>query len=165
MISVSKRFAGLALAAIAATSALAACSSSSSSPSPSASSTTKPVSGGTLRIVAASGPAHLDTVPSYYTTDYQLTHAYTRQLLNYPTEPYTSTSDAGWIKGGTSGFLTWTSLTTRIFVVSCLTTPVARLLNRLRAESFVAAFMSPCCRVVKYNQYHQRIAVIGVPGE
>jgi hypothetical protein len=27
--------------------------------------------------VAASGPEHLDTVPSYYTTDYQLTHAYT----------------------------------------------------------------------------------------
>ena len=48
-----------------------------------------PVSGGTLHIVAASGPAHLDTVPSYYTTDYQLTHAYTRQLLNYPTVPYT----------------------------------------------------------------------------
>jgi len=49
-----------------------------------------------LHIVAASGPAHLDTVPSYYTTDYQLTHAYTRQLLNYPTLPYNSTSDANW---------------------------------------------------------------------
>jgi peptide/nickel transport system substrate-binding protein len=38
-------------------------------------------------------------VPSYYTTDYQLTHAYTRQLLNYPTEAYTSasTSDPGWV--------------------------------------------------------------------
>jgi peptide/nickel transport system substrate-binding protein len=56
------------------------------------------VSGGTLHIIAASGPAHLDTVPSYYTTDYQLTHAYTRQLLNYPTEPYTSTSDPNWVK-------------------------------------------------------------------
>ena len=54
------------------------------------------MSGGTLHIVAASGPAHLDTVPSYYTTDYQLTHAYTRQLLNYPTVPYTSTSDQAW---------------------------------------------------------------------
>jgi hypothetical protein len=32
--------------------------------------------------VAASGPEHFDTVPSYYTTDYQLTHAYTRQLLS-----------------------------------------------------------------------------------
>jgi peptide/nickel transport system substrate-binding protein len=51
-----------------------------------------------LHIVAASGPEHLDTVPSYYTTDYQLTHAYTRQLLNYPTLPYTSTSGANWDK-------------------------------------------------------------------
>ncbi len=54
--------------------------------------------GGTLRIVAASGPEHLDTVPSYYTADYQLTHAYTRQLLSYPTLPYTSTSGPNWVK-------------------------------------------------------------------
>ncbi len=95
MINKPKRFAGLAAAVLAA-GALAACSSSStSSPGTSASSST-PVSGGTLHIVAASGPAHLDTVPSYYTTDYQLTHAYTRQLLNYPTLPYTSTSSANW---------------------------------------------------------------------
>jgi len=96
MISTPKRFAGLA--AVLAAAALAACSSSSTS-SPSTGSTSAagtPVSGGTLHIVAASGPAHLDTVPSYYTTDYQLTHAYTRQLLNYPTVPYSSTSDAGW---------------------------------------------------------------------
>jgi peptide/nickel transport system substrate-binding protein len=59
------------------------------------------VSGGTLHIVAAAGPAHLDTVPSYFTADYQLTHAYTRQLLSYPTVPYTSTSSAGWIKDTT----------------------------------------------------------------
>jgi peptide/nickel transport system substrate-binding protein len=78
---------------------LAACSSGTgSSPSAPATSSAKPVYGGTLHIVAASGPEHLDTVPSYYTTDYQLTHAYTRQLLNYPTLPYTSTSDANWAK-------------------------------------------------------------------
>ena len=59
------------------------------------------MSGGTLHIVAASGPAHLDTVPSYYTTDYQLSHAWTRQLLNYPTLPYTSTTSSGWIKDTT----------------------------------------------------------------
>jgi peptide/nickel transport system substrate-binding protein len=59
------------------------------------------VSGGTLHIVAASGPAHLDTVPSYFTADYQLTHAYARQLLSYPTLPYTSTSSAAWIKDTT----------------------------------------------------------------
>lgn len=95
MINSPQRVAALAAALLAAA-GLTACSSSSST-TPSASSSAKPVSGGTLHIVAASGPAHLDTVPSYYTTDYQLTHAYTRQLLNYPTEPYTSTSDAGWI--------------------------------------------------------------------
>ena len=98
MISKPKRFAGLAAAVLAA-GALAACSSSStSSPATGSSSSSTPVSGGTLHIVAASGPAHLDTVPSYYTTDYQVTHAYTRQLLNYPTLPYTSTSDPNWIK-------------------------------------------------------------------
>jgi peptide/nickel transport system substrate-binding protein len=97
MISVPKRSAGLALAAIAATSALAACSSSSpSSPSSSPSSSATPVSGGTLNIVSAAGPDHIDTVPAYYTVDYQLEHAYTRQLLSYPTVPYTGTSGAGW---------------------------------------------------------------------
>jgi peptide/nickel transport system substrate-binding protein len=102
MISTPKRFAGLSVAVLAAM-ALAACSSSSTSTpaTGSSSSSQTPVSGGTLHIVAASGPGHLDTVPSYYTTDYQLTHAYTRQLLNYPTVPYTSTSDAGWLKDTT----------------------------------------------------------------
>ena len=93
--SVPKRFAVLS-AAIFAAAGLAACSTSSSPSGSASSSSQKPVSGGTLHIVAASGPAHLDTVPSYYTTDYQLTHAYTRQLLNYPTLPYNSTSDANW---------------------------------------------------------------------
>jgi len=99
MISTPKRFAGLTAVVLAAA-ALAACSSSSTS-SPTTNSSASagtPVSGGTLHIVAASGPAHLDTVPSYYTTDYQLTHAYTRQLLNYPTLPYTSTTDPNWLK-------------------------------------------------------------------
>jgi peptide/nickel transport system substrate-binding protein len=99
MISTPKRLVTLGAAVLAAA-ALAACSSSSSSPSSAAStgSAGTPVSGGTLHIVAASGPAHLDTVPSYYTTDYQITHAFTRQLLNYPTLPYTSTSDPNWTK-------------------------------------------------------------------
>ena len=93
--SAPKRFAVLS-AAVFAAAGLAACSTSSSPSGSASSSSQKPVSGGTLHIVAASGPAHLDTVPSYYTTDYQLTHAYTRQLLNYPTLPYNSTSDANW---------------------------------------------------------------------
>ena len=77
---------------------LAACSSSSggSTSTPTASTNQKPTSGGTLNIVSASGPDHLDTVSAYYTVDYQLEHAYSRQLLSYPTVPYTSTSSAGW---------------------------------------------------------------------
>ena len=35
-------------------------------------------------------------MPAYYTVDYQLEHAYTRQLLQYPTEPYTSLTSPGW---------------------------------------------------------------------
>ena len=94
MISAPKCFAGLAAAALA-TSALAACSSSSTSSS-STSSSSKPVSGGTLHIVSASGPDHIDTVPAYYTVDYQLERAYARQLVSYPTVPASSTSSAGW---------------------------------------------------------------------
>ncbi len=94
MISAPKCFAGLAAVALA-TTALAACSSSSSSSS-ATSSTSKPVSGGTLHIVSASGPDHIDTVPAYYTVDYQLERAYARQLLAYPTVPAASTSSAGW---------------------------------------------------------------------
>jgi peptide/nickel transport system substrate-binding protein len=102
MTGTAKRLAALAAALIAAA-GLAACSTSTT---PTATSTpsissAKPVYGGVLHIVAASGPEHLDTVPSYYTADYQLTHAYTRQLLSYPTLPYTSTSSANWIKDTT----------------------------------------------------------------
>jgi peptide/nickel transport system substrate-binding protein len=49
-----------------------------------------------LHIVSASGPDHLDTVPAYYTVDYQLEHAYTRQLVQYPTVPAPTTASAGW---------------------------------------------------------------------
>ena len=104
----SKRVAALAVLAIAA-GGLAACSSSSSTPSSTSSSSssagtapststssTKPVSGGTLNIVAASGPDHLDTVPAYYTPDYELERVYTRQLVSYPTVPAPSTTSAGW---------------------------------------------------------------------
>jgi len=98
MISAPNRLVTVAVAVLAAA-GLAACSSSSSpstSGSPSAGSSGAPVYGGTLNIVAASGPDHVDTVPAYYTADYEFEHAYTRQLLAYPTENYTSTSDAGW---------------------------------------------------------------------
>jgi peptide/nickel transport system substrate-binding protein len=55
-----------------------------------------PSSGGVLRIVAAAGPDHLDTVPSYYTADYILERAYARQLVTYRTVPDPSVASAGW---------------------------------------------------------------------
>ncbi len=60
-----------------------------------------PVKGGTLHIVAASGPDHIDPVPAYYTADYMLERAYTRQLLSYPASPATSTTSAAWTKATT----------------------------------------------------------------
>jgi peptide/nickel transport system substrate-binding protein len=90
------RIATLATAGLA-VAGLAACSSSNSGGSTSSNST-KPVTGGTLRIVAASGPDHLDTVPAYYTADYMLERAYARQLLTYPTVPDPTFSSPGWTK-------------------------------------------------------------------
>jgi peptide/nickel transport system substrate-binding protein len=94
MTSAPKRFVMLSAAVLAAA-GLAACSSSTTS-KPAATSSTAPQYGGTLHIVSASGPDHIDTVPAYYTVDYQLEHAYARQLVAYPTVPATSTSSAGW---------------------------------------------------------------------
>jgi peptide/nickel transport system substrate-binding protein len=94
-----KRYAALAVVALAA-GGLAACGGSSSSGNSSASSGT-PVSGGTLRIVAASGPDHIDTVPAYYTPDYMLERGYARQMLAYPASPATSTTSAAWTKATT----------------------------------------------------------------
>ena len=98
MRALPKSYAVAAVAGIAAVS-LAACGGSSSSNSTTSSG--KPVSGGTLHIVAASGPDHIDTVPAYYTADYQLERMYTRQLLQYPTVPATSTSSSGWTQDTT----------------------------------------------------------------
>jgi peptide/nickel transport system substrate-binding protein len=98
MINAPQRVVTLAAAVLAAA-GLAACSSTSTSST--STSAGKPVSGGTLHIVAASGPAHIDTVPAYYTVDYQIEHATTRQLLAYPTDVYASTSSAGWIADST----------------------------------------------------------------
>jgi len=96
MISAPKRYAALGAAVLAAA-ALAACSSSSSSTGASSSASTgTPVAGGTLHIVSAAGPDHIDTVPAYYTVDYQLERAYTRQLVAYPTDPATSITTPAW---------------------------------------------------------------------
>jgi peptide/nickel transport system substrate-binding protein len=83
------------MASLAAT-GLAACSSSSNSSGGGGG--VKPVLGGTLRLVAASGPDHLDTVPAYYTADYILERAYARQMLTYPTVPDPTLTSAGWTK-------------------------------------------------------------------
>src|SRR5215470_8095075 len=88
-----QRIAVMALASVA-TAGLAACSSSSNSSS--STGDNKPVLGGTLRLVAAAGPDHLDTVPAYYTADYILERAYARQLLTYPTVPDPTLTSAGW---------------------------------------------------------------------
>jgi peptide/nickel transport system substrate-binding protein len=55
-----------------------------------------PVAGGTLRIVAAFGPDHLDPVPANYTADFILERAYARQLLSYPAVPDRRLGSPGW---------------------------------------------------------------------
>ena len=76
---VSKRFAALAVAAIAA-GVVTACTSSSGS---TASNGGTPVSGGTLNFVAAGDVDHLDTLSAYYLPTFQLEVAFTRQLVSY----------------------------------------------------------------------------------
>src|SRR5260370_38228117 len=99
MINAPQRVVTLAAAVLAAA-GLAACSSSSTS-STTSTSAGKPVSGGTLHIVAASGPAHIDTVPAYYPLDYQIEHATTRHLLAYPTDGNPITPTPGLLTGPT----------------------------------------------------------------
>jgi peptide/nickel transport system substrate-binding protein len=91
-----KPFAAVAVAVVAAL-GLAACGNSSSS----GSSSSTPTKGGTLRLLAASGFDHLDTVSAYYTADYILERAYARQLLAYPYAVPTSIGSPGWNKAVT----------------------------------------------------------------
>ncbi|HUZ36615.1 MAG TPA: ABC transporter substrate-binding protein [Streptosporangiaceae bacterium] len=88
-----KPFAAVAVAVVAAF-GLAACGSSSSS----GTSSNTPTKGGTLRLLAASGFDHLDTVSAYYTADYVLERAYARQLLTYPYAVPTTIGSPGWNK-------------------------------------------------------------------
>jgi len=90
----SQRIAVMAIASLAAA-GLAACSSSSNS-SNGTNTANKPVTGGTLRLVASAGPDHIDTVPAYYTADYILERAYARQLLTYPTVYDPTLTSPGW---------------------------------------------------------------------
>src|SRR5215472_4326841 len=55
-----------------------------------------PVFGGTLKLVAASGPDHIDPVPAYYTADYILERAYARQLVSYPAIADPTAYSPGW---------------------------------------------------------------------
>jgi peptide/nickel transport system substrate-binding protein len=89
-----QRIAATVIAGLAAAGLAAACTSSSGSTS----SGSDPVRGGTLKLVAASGPDHIDTVPAYYTADYILERGYARQLLTYPTVPDPTLNSAGWAK-------------------------------------------------------------------
>lgn len=96
MTSARNRYIPLAVAVLAAA-GLAACSSSSNSPSAKGgNSAGTGVYGGTLHIIAASGPDHMDTVSAYYTADYELLRGYTRQLVSYPSVNYSTPGDAGW---------------------------------------------------------------------
>jgi peptide/nickel transport system substrate-binding protein len=92
-----KKYAALAAVVLAAAGGLAACGKSSSGGSSSNSQASgTPVRGGTLHIVAAGGPDHIDPVPAYTTYDYMLERTYARQLLSYKTVPATSTTSAAW---------------------------------------------------------------------
>jgi peptide/nickel transport system substrate-binding protein len=83
MTPVPKRFAALAVAALAA-GTLAACGGSSGNSSSSSSTTSgKPVSGGTLNFGAAGDVDHLDPLSAYYIPSFQLEMAWTRQLVSY----------------------------------------------------------------------------------
>ncbi|HET7017646.1 MAG TPA: ABC transporter substrate-binding protein [Streptosporangiaceae bacterium] len=53
---------------------------------------------GVLKIVAAYGPDHVDTVPAYYTPDYILERAYARQLVSYQVVPDPSLTSSGWLR-------------------------------------------------------------------
>jgi peptide/nickel transport system substrate-binding protein len=81
---VPKRFAALAIAALAA-GTLAACggSSNNASSSNTSSNAGKPVFGGTLNLAAAGDVDHLDPLSAYYTPTFQLELAWTRQLVSY----------------------------------------------------------------------------------
>jgi peptide/nickel transport system substrate-binding protein len=98
-----KKYAALAAVALAAA-ALAACGSSSGGSTAGSSASASPgapVKGGTLKIVAAGGPDHIDPVPAYTTYDYMLERAYARQLLSYRTVPSSSTTSTAWTQSTT----------------------------------------------------------------
>jgi peptide/nickel transport system substrate-binding protein len=103
MTAVPQRLTAMAVALLAAA-GLAACAKSTTAGSPSSASpgtSSAPAFGGTLKIAAASGPDHMDTVPAYFSADYILERAYARQLLSYPYSVTDKLGDAAWVKATT----------------------------------------------------------------
>jgi peptide/nickel transport system substrate-binding protein len=95
--SLPRRLLAMAAGILLAT-ALTACGTSS----PSTPSSGRPAYGGTLRVITDGGPSYLDPVPAYIYVDYELEHAYARQLLSYPDVPdLTTTSGAAWAEATT----------------------------------------------------------------
>ncbi|HLX52125.1 MAG TPA: ABC transporter substrate-binding protein [Streptosporangiaceae bacterium] len=80
---VPKRFAALAIAALAAGTVTACGSSNNGGSTGSSNAGGKPVMGGTLNLVAAGDVDHWDTLSAYYTPTFQLEGAFTRQLVSY----------------------------------------------------------------------------------
>ena len=78
--------------------ALAACGTSTNN---STTNSGKPVYGGTLNVIAASGQDHFDPVSAYGTWDYMFERIYARQLVTYPSAYYSKAGDAGWKKDTT----------------------------------------------------------------
>jgi peptide/nickel transport system substrate-binding protein len=78
---VPRRYAALAIAALAA-GTITACGGSTGGGSTSATGGA-PVSGGTLKFVAAGDFDHVDTLSAYYVPSFQLEGAWTRQLVSY----------------------------------------------------------------------------------
>jgi len=81
------------LAAVVAACGLAACSPAVRPP---AAGRGRPVRGGTLRVVANTGPGSLDPVPTYNYAGYELERGYARQLVTYPTTSPATASGAAW---------------------------------------------------------------------
>jgi peptide/nickel transport system substrate-binding protein len=97
MRSLPKLYAAMTVVAAGAM-ALAACGGGSAGGGGGGTASGTPLKGGTLRLVAASGTAHLDTVSAYYTADYILEKVYSRQLVSYPYATPRKLGDAQWNK-------------------------------------------------------------------
>jgi peptide/nickel transport system substrate-binding protein len=72
--------------------------SCSSAPATSGHGRSKPVYGGTLRVISDAGPGSLDPVPTYNYAGYELERGYARQLVTYPTTSPATASGPAWAR-------------------------------------------------------------------